>query len=188
VSPKRSGDFESPSRDQPSLPRLQTAATNTQLTLRPLTAADFPLLLAWLAKPHVKAWWDDGDDTLEKVAHHYGKQSATKERFILMLHDAVQGGEPRPIGYMQYEMDEQSCASIDQFIGEEGLLSQGIGTQAIRLLISYIMDHHQPRLITVDPHPTNHRAIRCYAKVGFQHDPALPAPEGLEAYMMKIAY
>lgn len=58
-----------------------------KLNIRPLTDADFPLLLAWLAKPHVKAWWDDGDDTLEKVELHDGDQSATNERFILLYQD-----------------------------------------------------------------------------------------------------
>jgi RimJ/RimL family protein N-acetyltransferase len=39
-----------------------------KLTLRQLTDADFLLLLAWLAKPHVKQWWDDGD---EKVGFQF---------------------------------------------------------------------------------------------------------------------
>lgn len=155
------------------------------LSIRPLTAADFPLLLTWLAKSHVKAWWDDGDDTLEKVAHHYGDQSATNERFIL-LHQGEAATEPRPIGYLQYEVDDGDSVSIDQFIGEEELLSQGIGTLAIQLLLAYVIDHHQPRQVTVDPAPANRRAIRCYEKVGFQFDPALQSPTGVDAYMMKI--
>jgi aminoglycoside 6'-N-acetyltransferase len=159
-----------------------------KLSIRPLNGDDFPLLLTWLAKPHIKAWWDDGDDTLEKVAQHYSEQSATKERFILLLHTEAPLGEPQPVGYLQYELDDDASASIDQFIGEEALLSQGIGTQAIKLLLDHIIARHHPRLITVDPHPANQRAIRCYEKVGFQHDPALPAPAGDVAYMMKIVY
>lgn len=157
-----------------------------KLTLRLLTAADFPLLLAWLEKPHVKAWWDDGDDTLEKVAHHYRDQSPTHERFILLQHDPAAGVEPRPIGYLQYELDPAGCVSIDQFIGEEELLSQGIGTQAIKLLLDYIDTRHTPRMVTVDPHPDNLRAIRCYEKVGFQYDATLPLPGSGPAYMMKL--
>jgi len=42
------------------------------LSFRPLLPADFPLLLAWLSRPHVKEWWDDGEDTLEKVARTTG--------------------------------------------------------------------------------------------------------------------
>jgi RimJ/RimL family protein N-acetyltransferase len=42
-----------------------------KITLRRLSDTDFPLLLAWLAKSHVKQWWDDGDDTLEKVGFQF---------------------------------------------------------------------------------------------------------------------
>lgn len=40
---------------------------------RKITGEDFPQMLEWLSKEHIKQWWDDGDDTLEKVALHYGK-------------------------------------------------------------------------------------------------------------------
>ena len=159
-----------------------------KLSIRPLTEADFPLLLLWLAQPHVKAWWNDGDDTLEKVTRHYGNQSATHERFILLVQDAPFDIPVRPIGYLQYELDDDGVVSIDQFIGVEALLSQGIGTEAIKLLLAYVLEHHKPRRVTVDPSPANKRAIRCYEKVGFRHDPALRSPAGEDAYMMKIEY
>ena len=41
------------------------------LRFRPLTPDDFPLMLEWLSKEHVKEWWDDGEDTIEKVADNY---------------------------------------------------------------------------------------------------------------------
>ena len=160
------------------------------ISLRPMTHDDFPLLLAWLAQPHVKEWWDDGDDTLEKVAHSYGDQSPTNERFILLYHgdthnksDASSG---QPIGYLQYEVDDQGIASIDQFIGDAAMLSRGIGTEAIKLLLAYLRQHHQIQWVTVDPAPTNARAIRCYEKVGFRYDPNLAAPGSEAAYMMKF--
>ena len=156
------------------------------IKIRLMTADDFPLMLKWLATPHVKEWWDDGDDTLEKVARHYGSQSPTHERFILLYSGKTQTGDVQPIGYLQYEIDETGIASIDQFIGVEEMLSRGIGTQAIHLLLDHIRTRHSPRIITVDPAPANKRAIRCYEKVGFQHDDTLPSPPGTDAYMMKI--
>jgi RimJ/RimL family protein N-acetyltransferase len=156
------------------------------ITIRKLTVNDFPLLLTWLTKPHVKEWWNDGDDTLEKVARHYGRQSATNERFILLYHLDAQDKDGQPVGYLQYEIDAAGVASIDQFIGEETLLNRGIGTQAIKLLLAHIQAHHPLRVVTVDPSPANKRAIRCYEKVGFQHDATLHSPPGVDAYMMKI--
>ena len=40
-------------------------------------------MLEWLSKEHIKKWWNDGDDTLEKVAIHYGEKSGDVKRFIL---------------------------------------------------------------------------------------------------------
>jgi RimJ/RimL family protein N-acetyltransferase len=158
------------------------------LTIRVLTEDDFPLLLEWLAKPHVKEWWDDGDDTLEKVARHYSRQSSTKQRFILLYHAGPQEAKEQLIGYLQYEINEEGIASIDQFIGAEEMLNQGLGTQAIKLLLTHITTRHQPAIVTVDPAPTNKRAIRCYEKVGFRHYETVRIASGEEAYMMKIEY
>ncbi len=72
------------------------------LEFRPLVNTDFPLMLEWLSREHVKEWWDDGDDTLEKVARHYGRSEEGLERFILL---DVHNGDKKPIGYFQYYRD-----------------------------------------------------------------------------------
>jgi RimJ/RimL family protein N-acetyltransferase len=151
-----------------------------------MTPEDFPRILHWLAQPHVKEWWDDGDDTLEKVAAHYGDPSPTEPSFILLYHGKTGSEQPQPIGYMQAEIDENGVASIDQFIGEVSLLNRGLGTEAIKLLLDYRIPQHHPRAITVDPSPANKRAIRCYEKAGFRHTETIRVPTGEEAYMMQI--
>lgn len=130
---------------------------------KPLTSKDFPLLLEWLSKEHIKQWWNDGDDTLEKVALHYGENDNTA-RLLLIKTDTNQ-----PIGYFQYYFAPDNCIGIDQFIGEEKYLNQGIGEQAIKLFINLIVQKHHPSNIILDPSPENKRAIRCYEKVGFKH-------------------
>jgi RimJ/RimL family protein N-acetyltransferase len=157
------------------------------LALRPLTPADFPLLLEWLARPHVREWWDDGEDTLEKVVDNYSKSDPGEEvtRFVL-LYAEPDASEMRPIGYFQYWRSADGTTGIDQFIAEEGLLGQGIGTRAIGLLLDRLIQHHNPRRITVDPEPENRRAIRCYEKAGFRHYATVTTAEGKPAYMMQI--
>jgi RimJ/RimL family protein N-acetyltransferase len=151
---------------------------------RPISSKDFPLLLEWLSKKHVQEWWDDEDDTLEKVALHYG-QNDDAERFIL-----VETNEKfeKPIGYFQYYFtEEESVIGIDQFIGEEDYINRGIGEQAIELFVQMINGEHHPRSIILDPSPDNKRAIRCYEKVGFQYFETRKAygGEGF-AYMMRL--
>ena len=152
------------------------------LKFRPLTSDDFLLLLAWLSKEHVKRWWNDGDDTLEKVANHYGKEEKDVARFILI----EEGNSEKPLGYFQYYFNQDGSIGIDQFIGEESYLNRGIGEKAIRMFIQMIMRQHNPTAIILDPSPDNKRAIRCYEKVGFKHYETKKDKDGNSAYMMRI--
>lgn len=142
-----------------------------------LSPDDFHQLLDWLSRKHVKQWWNDGDDTLEKVAAHYGAADETR-RFILLR-------DKKPIGYFQYYFDGDAIG-IDQFIGEETLLDLGIGQLTIKMFVHLIAEKHNPAFIFLDPSPENKRAIRCYEKVGFRHYETVFDKDGAAAYMMKI--
>lgn len=155
------------------------------LKFRPLTSDDFPLLLEWLSKEHVKQWWDAGEDTPEKVAHNYGEEEEGLERFILV--EADESGE-KPIGYFQHYHVPDGSIGIDQFIGEEDYVNRGVGTQAIRMFVEMIMREHEPTSIILDPSPENKRAIRCYEKVGFRYYETTEGVEGGLAYMMRLDY
>ena len=149
-----------------------------------LTQADFPLLLTWLAKPHVKEWWDDGDDTLEKVAQNYGEEAGT-ERFLIRCQEGEQA-PPLPIGYIQSYVVEEEGLGIDLLLGDERFLNQGLGTQVLQAFITRTIEQHAPVYFVIDPHPRNARAIRCYEKVGFRHYETILTDEGLPAYMMRF--
>lgn len=153
------------------------------LKFRPLGADDFPLLLEWLSKEHVKEWWNDGDDTLEKVVRNYGEEETSLERFILV--GSFDSGE-KPIGYFQYYLIPDGSIGIDQFIGEEECIDRGVGTNAIEMFCEMIMREREPTSIILDPSPENKRAIRCYEKAGFKHyETKAGEKEGL-AYMMRF--
>ena len=153
-----------------------------RISFQALTTADFPLLLTWLAKPHVKEWWDDGDDTLEKVAQHYGEESGI-ERFLICYQ--ADGGVPAlPIGYIQSYVVEDGGVGIDLFLGEERFLNRGLGTQALQAFIQQVIEQSAPSYFVIDPDPKNTRAIRCYEKVGFRHSETILTEDGKFAYMM----
>lgn len=149
---------------------------------RPVTAADFPLMLRWLSKPHVKEWWDDSDDTLEKVASHYGADDETA-RFILL---ETESGLEKPIGYFQYYAAGEGVIGIDQFIGEESCINRGIGTKAIKEFVRLIVERHDPPEIILDPSPGNKRAIRCYEKAGFRYFETREIENDQTVYMMRL--
>ena len=135
------------------------------IRFRPLSSDDFPLLLEWLQRPHVKDWWDDGDDTLEKVVAHYSAAPETTKRFIL-----VRDGEDA--GYFQYHTLAPDHIGTDQFLAHGDQLNQGVGTECLITFIAMIAETQAPAIISVDPDVNNRRAIRCYEKCGFVHQPA----------------
>ena len=153
------------------------------LRFRPLTPADFPLLLDWLARPHVKEWWDDGDDTLAKVAAHYGADESGLARFILEETDEATG-TTQPLGYFQYYTLLDGTVGIDQFIGEADRINRGLGTEAVRRFLDTVVAPLAPRRVILDPDPANARAIRCYEKAGFRHYATEPTEDSGLAYMM----
>ena len=153
------------------------------LKFRPLTADDFPLLLDWLSREHVRQWWDAGEDTPEKVARNYGEEEEGLGRFILFEADAR--GE-KPLGYFQHYLVPGGSIGIDQFIGEEDYVNRGIGMKAIKMFVEMIMREHAPASIILDPSPENKRAIRCYEKVGFRYYETKEGEEGGLAYMMRL--
>jgi aminoglycoside 6'-N-acetyltransferase len=154
-----------------------------RLRFRALTSDDFPLLLEWLSKEHVKQWWDAGEDTIEKVACNYGEEEECLERFILVA--AEESGE-KPIGYFQHYRLPDGSIGIDQFIGEEDYINRGVGTEAIRVFVNAITHEHKPSRIILDPSPGNKRAIRCYEKIGFKYYETREGTDGGLAYMMQF--
>lgn len=152
------------------------------LEFKPLAADDFPLLLRWLAEEHVKQWWNDGDDTLEKVALHYGANDETA-RFILL---ETNEGNKKPIGYFQYYFDADGSIGIDQFIGEKDYINRGVGRRAIEQFNEMIVRRHRPAQIILDPSPENRRAVRCYEKVGFKHYQTRRSADGSLVYLMRL--
>lgn len=147
-----------------------------------LTSDDFSLLLEWLSKPHVKQWWNDGEDTIEKIAENYGEEE-NLERFLLV--EETEKAE-KPIGFFQYYLLPDGSVGIDQFIGEEAYINRGVGETTIRLFIELITQKHNPARIILDPLPENKRAIRCYEKVGFRHYETVKKEDGSLACMMEL--
>lgn len=87
------------------------------ISFQPLTLDDFSLLLSWLAKPHIKEWCDDGDDTLDKVTQHYGEETGT-QRFLI-YYQATKTAPATPIGYIQSYRAGENGIGIDLFLGDE---------------------------------------------------------------------
>jgi RimJ/RimL family protein N-acetyltransferase len=150
------------------------------ISFRKLEETDFETLFNWLQQSHVKEWWDDGDDTIEKVRMHYSSDADVVTRFVLL------SDTKHPIGYFQFYIEASDVIGIDQFIGEVSLINRGLGTNAVKPFVQLIQDSNQLKTIIVDPETENHRAIRCYEKAGFRFEKLGIGEDGKQAYFMRM--
>jgi RimJ/RimL family protein N-acetyltransferase len=154
------------------------------LSFRPLTEQDLPMLHAWVQRPHVAAWWD-APCTLQDIKGDYlptlQGHSSTRA-YIAALH-----GEP--VGFIQAYVQgsgdgwwedetDPGARGIDQFLADARRCNQGLGTAMITAFIEQLLQDPSVTKVQTDPSPGNHRAIRCYGKVGFEVVGEVVTPDG----------
>jgi RimJ/RimL family protein N-acetyltransferase len=164
---------------------MATPDAAPSIAFRALGRADLPLLQAWLARPHVAAWWGE-PPSLAEVEAEYGPlaDGATDVRPYVALLD----GEP--IGYVQSYVaagagdgwwpDERDpgVRGIDQFLADESRLGRGLGTALVRAFVAQLLADPAVTRVQVDPAPDNARAIRCYERAGFRAVGVVETPDG----------
>jgi aminoglycoside 6'-N-acetyltransferase len=152
---------------------------------RPLAPDGLPLLRRWLALPHVLEWWGDPQEQYALVRGDLDHPDM--DQFIVAVDD-------RPFAYLQcyalgtwnegFGTQPPGTRGIDQFIGEPDMIGRGHGSGFIRQFTDARLASGLPRIVT-DPDPDNGRAIRAYAKAGFQSDRMVDTPDGLALLMVR---
>jgi aminoglycoside 6'-N-acetyltransferase len=161
---------------------MSVIATEGGLVVRTMRDddADYALIAAWRAQPHVREWWDPDDPApdLEAVRARYGPRVRGEEpttSCVIEL-DGV------PIGYLQFyrwiawpreaealEVDaDEHTFGIDIFIGEPHLIGRGIGTRAVSITCEHLERDRGATTVALTTESTNVRAQRAYEKSGFQ--------------------
>jgi len=161
------------------------------IEFRPFTRADFPLLLDWFGREHVRRWWYDEPDTLDGMEEHYGPRLDGRERVdsALILLDG------RPIGFLQsYSADDfagewpvdapPGAVGVDLLIGEEGLTGRGLGPEILREYTAQLLRDPAVSQVIAGVELENHASLRAFEKAGFVrarivHVPSERAPEQL---------
>jgi RimJ/RimL family protein N-acetyltransferase len=149
---------------------------------RAMLVEDLLLMQRWLKMPHVREWWGEPETELGYIRDMIEGRDTTRA-FIFLV-------DGEPTGYIQYwfighHQNETWIADhpwlaelpsdaigVDLTIGEEHLLSRGVGSDVLRLFTERLVaDGH--RTIIIDPDPTNDRAVRAYEKAGYRAIPRL---------------
>ncbi len=137
-----------------------------RVVLRPLTLADAPALLAILRDPGVAAWWRRA--TWDQV----NEEGATVFAIIVdgEIAGSIQFGEETDPDYRN--------AAIDIFVAD-AWQDRGVGSEAMRTLIGYLVEERGHHRLTVDPAAANERAIHVYERLGFRRVGTMRAYERL---------
>jgi aminoglycoside 6'-N-acetyltransferase len=145
------------------------------VSFRPLERADFPLLVTWLALPHVAPWWSD-EPTMTAVEASYGPTvdgADPTEGFIIDL-------EGRPVGFIQrYLLDDypawsvalgiERAAGIDYMIGVPELTGVGLGPIIVDSFTVMTFERYRDiDRMGVAVQQANHRSWRALEKAGYE--------------------
>jgi len=133
----------------------------SRVTIRPGEQHDVGLLRAVQAEESVARWWG-GPEPAEYTA---AKLRGDDPSVLLVVE--VDGQLAGGIEYHEEQDPGYRHAGIDIFLGQD-YQGRGVGAEAIGLLARFLFEQRGHHRITIDPAADNHRAIRCYQKVGFR--------------------
>jgi aminoglycoside 6'-N-acetyltransferase len=127
----------------------------TLTQLRPVREQDLPKLLAILDEPEVAEWWRRSE--WERV------DELGARTFAIEVGGAVAGC----IQYSEETDPDYLSAAVDIFVGTAAQ-GRGVGPDAMRTLVTWLLDVRGHHRLTVDPAAENARAIHVYEKLGFR--------------------
>jgi aminoglycoside 6'-N-acetyltransferase len=152
---------------------------------RAMSAADLPLVRRWLETPEVARWWGQPDGQYALVSGDLDHPDM--DQFIVSI-------DRWPFAYIQcyalsawnqgFGPQPSGTRGIDQFIGEPDMIGRGHGSSFIRQFVDTLLISGTPRVVT-DPDPDNGRAVRAYAKAGFQSERLVDTPDGQALLMVR---
>jgi aminoglycoside 6'-N-acetyltransferase len=144
------------------------------LGFEPLARTDFPMLVRWLAEPHVASWWGPPLD-LTGVETEFGPCIDGTDPTVVFV--VTEGGAP--VGLLQiYRLADNrdyaravgtdDAAGIDLLIGEPARCGAGLGPRMISQAAELIWERY-PEVggALAGPSVHNTRSHRAFEKAGF---------------------
>jgi aminoglycoside 6'-N-acetyltransferase len=156
------------------------------ITIRPMTEADLPLMVDWLKQPHVATWFHEDTPTPDAVEEKYlpriRGESPTK-MFISCIGD-------RAIGMVQaYSIDDypeyaeaigrpEHAVGLDLFIGDQTQIGKGMGTKVLEAMGSRIVPDTFPdaEVMVASPSVNNPASIQAFVNAGFEKGSIVNVP------------
>src|SRR2546423_2993956 len=143
-------------RDNPPMAAETLTCQRPGLVLAPLARGDEDELRRIVATAEVRRWWDVQPDD-------FPWDEPDSARLTIRVDGAIAG----LIQFWEETEPKYRHATIDLFL-DPALHGRGLGTEAVRRMVRYLIDDRLHHRITIDPAAANGAAIRTYEKVGFK--------------------
>lgn len=142
--------------------------------LRPLAAADLPLIERWLNEPHIARWWLTASTVAQEIDAIRAYLAGAPMEVLVAERDAT------PVGWCQWyrwheDPDEAAelgvepgDVGIDYGIGEPTAVGHGVGTAMITALVRRVRHLAPGAAIVVEPDAENVASRRVLEKNGFE--------------------
>lgn len=128
--------------------------------------SDLPKFVEWLADREVTRWLAAMGDppTLQDEYDWYERRRSDPDGVMWSI-ETLDG---RLVGNLELRLNQQANrAELGIAIQDKTQWSQGYGTEAVRLVLAYAFRDLKLNRVELTTDEENHRAIRCYEKVGF---------------------
>ena len=130
------------------------------LSLRPTSEADLPLLLAWRHNRRVVQYFADGFEIWEHHKRWFASlMPLVAESYVIIL-------DERPVGETHIAWGN-GIPDIGLYIGDLSIWGEGIGKEAISLLLANLRARYRGR-VTATIHPSNFHSRMLFKGVGFK--------------------
>lgn len=160
-----------------------------KVALRPIVPEDYPLLVKWSRDEELNKLMDgDYPATVDECALWHKQIKSNRHRQMFGI-QRLGGGLIGDI-----ELDHIAWRSGDAElrvrIGDKSLWGQGLGTEAVTLMLSYAFASLKLKRVYLRVFSSNKRAIASYRKAGFKSEGSLtrrtPQGERKEIVLMRI--
>lgn len=133
--------------------------SSERLTLRPLSDEDVEVLLPAVYAPGIREWWGDTSDP------DYQREGFRNDgtAFAIYVDDSVAGW----LGFHEELEPDYRQVALDIMLMPD-YEGQGLGPEALRTCIRWLIDDRGHHRFTIDPAAENERAVTAYAAVGFK--------------------
>jgi aminoglycoside 6'-N-acetyltransferase len=140
--------------------RVAPVLETDRLELRPLAAEDIGRLVAILSEPGVARWWGQWDEARVR-AELVEDETVTVWAITSggVVAGAIQAFEEPDPNYKH--------AHLDLFLAES-FQGQGLGPEAVRRVVTHLLDDRGHHRMVIDPAAENAAAIAAYERVGFR--------------------